>query len=90
MSNVYVQRDAGQDITGVFANKQPGYAEELLADDHQDVVKFQTPPVVKPETDYDAKLIAAISKATTIAGLKAALIGSGDGAKARIGGKRSL
>lgn len=35
----YVQRSAGL-VTGIFANAQPGYAEEWLADDHAEVMAF--------------------------------------------------
>ena len=30
----YVQRDETQVVVGVFANKQPGYAEDLLRDNN--------------------------------------------------------
>lgn len=35
----FVERDNGV-VIGVFANLQPGYAEEELPDDHPDVVAF--------------------------------------------------
>jgi hypothetical protein len=34
---VFVQRDQSQIVVGVYANPQPGYAEEALAADHADV-----------------------------------------------------
>lgn len=39
---VYVQRRASQ-IVGVYAQRQPGIAEEPVASDHADVVAFRTP-----------------------------------------------
>jgi len=44
---VYVERRAGR-IIGVYANLQPGFADEGLAEDHPDVVAFRSPP---PTTD---------------------------------------
>jgi len=52
---VYVQRNASGAIQGVFANKQPGLAEEQLASDHPDVVAFidatMTPPPPQVQTE---------------------------------------
>lgn len=39
----FVQRVAGV-VTGVYANRQPGYAEEFLDDDHPDVAAYRNPP----------------------------------------------
>lgn len=39
----YVQRTGGA-ISGVFANFQPGFAEEWLDDDHPEVVAYLSPP----------------------------------------------
>ena len=36
----YVQRNHRQKITGLYANRQPGYAEEELPEDHPDVFAF--------------------------------------------------
>jgi hypothetical protein len=36
----YVQRDDEGNITGIFANPQPGFAEEYLPDDDPEVVAF--------------------------------------------------
>ena len=36
----YVERDNNDDITGTFANPQPGFAEEYLPDDDPEVVAF--------------------------------------------------
>jgi hypothetical protein len=56
-----------------------GMAEGRVA-----IAKAKPRPVPAPEPDYNAELIAAISAATTIAGLKAALIGSLEGQRARV------
>ena len=40
----FVSRDQGNNVTGVFANKQPGFAEENLADDDPAVLAFLSPP----------------------------------------------
>lgn len=39
----YVQRDGNGSINGAFANPQPGYAEEFLADDSAEVMAFLSP-----------------------------------------------
>ncbi|TVR11857.1 MAG: DUF4376 domain-containing protein [Salinarimonadaceae bacterium] len=39
----YVQRREGR-VVGLYANEQPGYAEEFLAEDHPEVLAFLTPP----------------------------------------------
>ena len=38
---IYVSRDDQGAINGTFANLQPGYAEELLADDHPDLIAYR-------------------------------------------------
>lgn len=40
---VYVERDGGL-VVGIYANPQPGRAEEELADNHADVLAFRNPP----------------------------------------------
>jgi len=37
----YVQRDKAGAITGRFANAQPGYAEEFLAEDHPEIAALE-------------------------------------------------
>ena len=37
----YVQRDLKGNITGVYANLQPGYAEEFLTEDHPEIIKYR-------------------------------------------------
>jgi hypothetical protein len=41
---VYVQRDEGGKVKGVFANPQPGYAEEAVADTDPAVVAYLAGP----------------------------------------------
>lgn len=40
----YVQRDASGKVCGVYANPQPEYAEEFLADDDSLVAAYLNPP----------------------------------------------
>lgn len=40
---MFIERDNDGNIKGVYANFQPGYAEEELADDHPEVVAFLNP-----------------------------------------------
>jgi len=53
MMNVFVERRNGA-VCGVYANLQPGFAEEELPEDHADVVEFRvrvnTPD---PQTQID-------------------------------------
>jgi hypothetical protein len=43
----YVERREGV-VVGLYANAQPGYAEEFLADDDAEVIAFQTPAPAAP------------------------------------------
>jgi hypothetical protein len=44
MTLVWVSRDATSlDVSGVFANRQPGYADEQLDEAHPDVQKYYGP-----------------------------------------------
>jgi len=45
----YVQRDFGGHVTGLFSVKQPGHAEELLPDDHPEVVAYREKHPIPPE-----------------------------------------
>ena len=51
----YVRRTEEGAVTGVFACKQPGYAEEFLEDEHPEVLAYRgitappTPAEDKPE-----------------------------------------
>ena len=51
----YVERRNGA-VAGLYANPQPGYAEEFLADDHPEVVAFTRPPTA---TEMDDRLLNA-------------------------------
>lgn len=55
---VYVERDSGGAIKGVYQNPQPGYAEEAIDDQHPDVLAYLAPP-------SDAELTAATRLAAT-------------------------
>ena len=81
---VYVQRDVSNKILGVYANAQPGYATEALADDDAQVLTYysvHTPNIVAFPTfigrwlDAEYALLmqkraAAISAGTNIALVK--------------------
>lgn len=58
----YVSRDESGNINGMFANKQPGFAEEYLPDDDPEVVAFLNPPApINPALDsMQPKTIADI------------------------------
>lgn len=62
----YVERRGGQ-ICGCYANKQPGYAEELLTDDHPEVLAFLVP---KPPIDFSD--VENVEKALKALGMVAA------------------
>lgn len=47
MSTVFVERDGSGSIKGVYANLQPGYAEESLADNDAEVISFIDNLIVK-------------------------------------------
>lgn len=51
----YVQRDASGAICGCFTGKQPGFAEEFLADTDPQVIAFLKPPIA-PVTQKQARL----------------------------------
>ena len=53
----YVERDGQGRITGAFANRQPGRAEEALADDDVELAAFEAPPAVRLDP-VDALLAA--------------------------------
>lgn len=41
----FVQRNETSAVVGVYANPQPGYAEEWLEDDDAAVVAYRSPPI---------------------------------------------
>lgn len=58
----YVSREASGNIDGLYANPQPGFAEEYLPDDDPAVVAFlNPPPPINPALDsMQPKTIAEI------------------------------
>ena len=50
---MYVSRDGEGNISGSFNRKQPGSAEEILADDNADLLAFQNPPKSLDEQKSD-------------------------------------
>jgi hypothetical protein len=62
MAFVKRDRDTGV-VRGVFANAQPGRAEEELPDDHPDVLAFRAAPSPAPvKTREEAALEVLIEK----------------------------
>lgn len=49
----WVSRDATGALSGVFANRQPGVANEELPDDNPEVVAFTTPKALDPVDNWD-------------------------------------
>ncbi len=41
----FVQRDQNGTVTGVYANRQPGYAEEELAANHSEITVYRAPKI---------------------------------------------
>lgn len=76
---VYVERNDGT-VVGVYANRQPGFAEEELPYDHAEVVAFlNPPPTAQPVAlcqvagarllvDQDSWEVTGIERSTGIAG----------------------
>jgi hypothetical protein len=69
----WVQRNASGAISGVFANEQPGYADELLADNDPIVVAFLNPSA--PQTVLSQDLMAQFTAADAAA-IQAAVAGN--------------
>lgn len=57
---MFVERDAIGSVKGVYANPQPGYAEEELSDDHPDVVAFRhpAPTVALVKAEAERRILA--------------------------------
>ena len=68
----YVQRDDDGNINGIYANLQPGYAEEYLPDNNPEVLAFMeaqnAPPPVAADANarIDAGIMAALTTAEDI------------------------
>lgn len=59
---VYVERDENKNIKGVYANAQPGYAEERLPEDHSSIVAYRASRVPSPRQEKEtlSKLTALL------------------------------
>jgi len=69
MSTVFVERSSGI-ITGVYANRQDGYAEEELTANHAEVVAFHARmDAPAPSIDPVAKLQAFLAANPDVAAL---------------------
>lgn len=55
----YVERSNGV-IVGVYANPQPGYAEEKVADDSPEVAAFFSPPAPVPTAVSFAQMLIGL------------------------------
>lgn len=67
---MFIQRFPDRTIQGVYANRQEGYAEEELANDHPEVVAFLAPKVEAPTPLLVEQII---SSPADLAALKKAL-----------------
>ena len=75
MSTVYVSRDGSGKVSGIFANPQPGFAEEALASDNAAVLAYLAPPVPASVTPYQAR--CALLNAGLLDGVNAAVTAAG-------------
>jgi hypothetical protein len=57
----YVQRDIEGRICGVYANLQPGYAEEFLDDNDPAVLAFLNPPPPVPSSISDRQFFQQLA-----------------------------
>jgi hypothetical protein len=62
---MYVQRDTSGAITGAFANIQPGFAAEFVADTDPSLIAFLNPPA--PVTVLSQNLMAQFTAADAAA-----------------------
>jgi hypothetical protein len=62
---VWVSRDGGGKISGAYANRQNGYAEEQLADGAPEVHEFFNPPAPPPFLVAPQIVAAALDMAVT-------------------------
>lgn len=58
----YVQRDSNGKIKGVYANLQPGYAEEFLPDNNAEIVAYLTPKPVPKQLSIEDLSALLVSK----------------------------
>ena len=61
----YVERGLDGKVKGSFAGAQPGYAEELLADNHPDLVEYlnPTPTPAQVKDKANAPILAQMAAA---------------------------
>jgi hypothetical protein len=57
----FVQRTSSGTVCGVFANAQPGYAEEYLADNDPAVISFLNPPPPVPVSISDRQFFQQLA-----------------------------
>lgn len=60
----WVQRDKAGVIIGHYANRQRGYAEEALPDDHPEIVAHDNPPPIVPGSTEADRLRAELDALT--------------------------
>ena len=83
---MFAERDEAGKIVGLYGRPQPGRAEEVLADDHPDVVAFRDrPEPPDPSVELDTALAALKGTNATVGDLIDVLQGSGG--KGRIAGR---
>ena len=58
MATVYVQRDGGSNIIGVFHRVQPGFATEAIDDSDPEVLAFTNPPAPTNDEQVDLDMAA--------------------------------
>ena len=74
---IFVERNAGGKITGVYAVAQKGYAEEELPDDHADVIAFRNPPQRAPTKDRAERILDKLVARGVLTAADAVEIASG-------------
>lgn len=82
---VFVERRAGA-VVGVYAVRQPGYAEEEIADDHPEVVAFRDRPSPAPR-DLAAELDALAARLARQDAIEAVLVEKGTLTKGEVDDK---
>lgn len=61
----FVERDGAGRIKGSYASRQPGYAEEELADNDAELVSFQANGVALTAAEIDAAKTAIVDQLQT-------------------------
>jgi hypothetical protein len=65
---VFIERTPDGAIKGVYANKQPGYAEEAMPADHPDIAAFMARVAAPPPRDLLAELDALKAQLAALKG----------------------